>query len=157
VAFVSAGFKWLCGPYGTGVCWLRPELFDTLRPTKLYWLSALTSEDLAAASLDLEAITPRRTGRFDVFGTANFFNFVPFTAALELLVERGIDDIAAPTRSTAPSTCCEQPAVRHHTWFCDRDVVPTHHPPPDPTLPPFRRRLRRHCDPGLRSQNVWRW
>jgi len=89
-ALVSAGFKWLCGPYGTGLCWLRPELFDTLRPTKLYWLSALTSADLAASSLDLRSITPRRAGRHDVFGTANFFNYVPFAAAVELLLEFGI-------------------------------------------------------------------
>jgi selenocysteine lyase/cysteine desulfurase len=92
---VSVGFKWLCGPYGTGVCWLRPELFDVLRPTKLYWLSALTADDLAAPSLDLGALTPRRTGRLDVFGTANFFNHVPFTAALELLLDLRIDEVAA--------------------------------------------------------------
>lgn len=90
-ALVSVGFKWLCGPYGTGLCWLRPELQNALRPTKLYWLSALTSEDLAAPSLDLEAITPRQMGRFDIFGTANFFNYVPFTAAVELLLELGIE------------------------------------------------------------------
>jgi cysteine desulfurase / selenocysteine lyase len=94
-AMVSVGFKWLCGPYGTGVCWLRPELFEALRPTKLYWLSALTADDLAAPSLDLEAITPRRTGRLDVFGTASFFNHVPFTAALDLLLELGLDEVAA--------------------------------------------------------------
>lgn len=92
-AMVSVGFKWLCGPYGTGVCWLRSELFDALRPTKLYWLSALTAEDLAAPSLDLESITPRRKGRLDIFGTANFFNHVPFTAALELRLELGIDEV----------------------------------------------------------------
>jgi cysteine desulfurase / selenocysteine lyase len=94
-ALVSVGFKWLCGPYGTGVCWLRPELFEALRPTKLYWLSALTADDLAAPALDLEAITPRRTGRLDVFGTASFFNHVPFTAALDLLLELGLDEVAA--------------------------------------------------------------
>lgn len=92
-ALVSVGFKWLCGPYGTGLCWLRPELQDALRPTKLYWLSALSSEDLAAPSLDLEAITPRRQGRFDIFGTANFFNYVPFTAAVELLLELGVETV----------------------------------------------------------------
>jgi hypothetical protein len=77
------------------VCWLRPELFEALRPSKLYWLSALTAEDLAAPSLDLEAITPRRTGQPDIFGTANSFNYVPFTAALDLLLELGIDEVAA--------------------------------------------------------------
>jgi cysteine desulfurase/selenocysteine lyase len=93
-ALVSVGFKWLCGPYGTGVCWLRPELFDALRPAKLYWLSALSADDLAAPRLDLEAVTPRRQGRLDVFGTANYFNHVPFTAALELLLDLGIDEVA---------------------------------------------------------------
>jgi selenocysteine lyase/cysteine desulfurase len=73
---------------------LRPELANALRPTKLYWLSALTADDLAAPTLDLESITPRRTGRFDVFGTANFFNFVPFAAAVELLLDLGIDEVA---------------------------------------------------------------
>jgi selenocysteine lyase/cysteine desulfurase len=92
-ALVSAGFKWLCGPYGTGLCWLRPELFDTLHPTKLYWLSALTADDLAAPSLELETITPRRAGRHDIFGTANFFNSVPFAASVELLLEYGIGEI----------------------------------------------------------------
>jgi cysteine desulfurase / selenocysteine lyase len=93
-ALVSVGFKWLCGPYGTGVCWLRPELSQALRPTKLYWLSALTADDLAAPSLDLDSITPRRTGRMDIFGTASFFNHIPFTAAVELLLELGIDQVA---------------------------------------------------------------
>lgn len=93
-ALVSAGFKWLCGPYGTGVCWLRPELAAALRPAKLYWLSALTAEDLASPSLDLESIVPRREGRHDVFGTANFFNFVPLAAAVELLLELGVDEVA---------------------------------------------------------------
>jgi selenocysteine lyase/cysteine desulfurase len=92
-ALVSVGFKWLCGPYGTGVCWLRPELYESLRPTKLYWLSALTADDLAAPSIDLESIAPERTGRLDIFGTANFFNYVPFLAALELLLELGMEDI----------------------------------------------------------------
>ena len=64
-----------------------------LRPTKLYWLSALTADDLAADALDLQTITPRRAGRHDIFGTANFFNYVPFAAAVELLLDHGIEQI----------------------------------------------------------------
>ena len=29
-ALVACGFKWLCGPYATGLAWLRPEHSDTL-------------------------------------------------------------------------------------------------------------------------------
>jgi selenocysteine lyase/cysteine desulfurase len=92
-ALVSTGFKWLCGPYGTGVCWLRPELRDALRLTKLYWLNALTVEDLAAPALDLDSVDPPSTGRLDIFGTANFFSFVPFAACLELMLELGIEQV----------------------------------------------------------------
>jgi cysteine desulfurase / selenocysteine lyase len=92
-ALIGVGFKWLCGPYGTGFAWLRPQLNDALHPTKLYWLSALTAEDLAAPSLDLEAIQPTAVGRHDIFGTANFFNFMPFAASLELVLEVGVDSI----------------------------------------------------------------
>ena len=42
-AVVSVGFKWLCGPYGTGFCWLRPELRESLRRTQAYWLSMQTA------------------------------------------------------------------------------------------------------------------
>jgi cysteine sulfinate desulfinase/cysteine desulfurase-like protein len=31
-ALTCVGFKWLCGPYGTGFCWLRPELRSTETP-----------------------------------------------------------------------------------------------------------------------------
>ncbi len=36
-----------------------------------------------------------RASRYDVFGTANFFNFVPWIAALEVLDQVGIEAIAA--------------------------------------------------------------
>lgn len=92
-ALISVGFKWLCGPYGTGFCWLRPELFEQVEPKKLYWLNAMSADELSAERLDLEAISPSRVGRHDIFGTANFFNFVPWAAAVELILERGVQPI----------------------------------------------------------------
>lgn len=94
-ALVSVGWKWLCGPYGTGVCYLRPELRDALRPMMLYWLNVLSVEDLAEPSLNLASINPRRSGALDIFATANFFNYVPFAAALELILELGVETLAA--------------------------------------------------------------
>jgi cysteine desulfurase / selenocysteine lyase len=92
-AVVSVGFKWLCGPYGTGFCWLRPDLRSQLTSGKAYWLSMLTADDLVRP-LDVQ-YTPSSSSRaFDVFGTANFFNFVPWTAAIEYLSEYGIARVA---------------------------------------------------------------
>src|SRR5215472_9515529 len=38
-AVISCGYKWLCGPYGTGFAWLHPGLLDRLRPQQAYWLA----------------------------------------------------------------------------------------------------------------------
>lgn len=92
-ALTSTGFKWLCGPYGTGFCWIDPAWRETFRCNKTYWLSMLKADDLKQA----QGLPRIREGlgarRFDLFGTANFFNFVPWTAALEYLLEQGIEAI----------------------------------------------------------------
>jgi cysteine desulfurase/selenocysteine lyase len=80
---ISVGFKWLCGPYGTGFAWLGPRALERIRPTKLYWLSALTTEDLEEPHLDLRTVSPEPPGCFDIFGTANFFNFAGLLEAIE--------------------------------------------------------------------------
>ncbi len=70
-ALISVGFKWLCGPYGTGFCWLGSRATERLHPTKLYWLTALSTEDLEKPELDLNSLTPATTAQHDIFGTHN--------------------------------------------------------------------------------------
>ena len=89
----SVGFKWLCGPYGTGFCWIGPRAAEHMHPTKLYWLNALSTDDLSKPELDLSHISVSNTGQHDIFGTANFFNFAPFAEAVDLIVKTGISDI----------------------------------------------------------------
>jgi cysteine desulfurase / selenocysteine lyase len=90
---VSVGFKWLCGPYGTGFCWIRKELLARLTPMQAYWLSMLSADDLArAVDVKLPAVIDHTA--FDLFGTANFFNFVPWHAAIDYLSTFGITAIA---------------------------------------------------------------
>lgn len=92
-AAISVGFKWLCGPYGTGFCWMRPELRESLDYNQAYWLAMLTAEDLETEQADV-SLRPS-AHKYDVFGTANFFNFKPWTAAIEYLLEQGIGRIEA--------------------------------------------------------------
>jgi cysteine desulfurase/selenocysteine lyase len=92
-AVISVGFKWLCGPYGTGLCWLHPALREQLEPPKAYWLAMLTADDLAKPA-ETRLRTDLGIRAFDIFGTANFFNFVPWTASVEYLLERRIESIA---------------------------------------------------------------
>jgi selenocysteine lyase/cysteine desulfurase len=94
-AVTSVGFKWLCGPYGTGFCWIKPELRESLNYNQAYWLAMQTADDLArepsvpALRADLGA------RRYDVFGTANFFNFKPWAASIEYLLSQGLEQIEA--------------------------------------------------------------
>ena len=92
-AVASCGFKWLCGPYGTGFCWLHPDLESRLESHQAYWLT-LAGERWS----DLERHGDVPAGdlgaaRFDVFGTANFLNFEPWTASLEHFLTIGLDEI----------------------------------------------------------------
>jgi selenocysteine lyase/cysteine desulfurase len=45
-ALTCAGWKWLCGPYGAGFCWVGARLRERLQPMKAYWLAMQTAEDL---------------------------------------------------------------------------------------------------------------
>jgi selenocysteine lyase/cysteine desulfurase len=94
-ALVSVGFKWLCGPYGTGFCWMRASFRDSLICPHTYWLSMLTSDDLARDELDLTLREDAGARRWDVFGTANFFNFHAWGACLDYLDGAGLGPIVA--------------------------------------------------------------
>ena len=94
-ALVSVGFKWLCGPYGTGFCWMRPTLREALDVNQNYWLAHQTADDLGREQSLPSLKENLGASAYDIFGTANFFNFVPWTAAIDYLLEHGIDNIAA--------------------------------------------------------------
>jgi selenocysteine lyase/cysteine desulfurase len=95
-AVVGVGFKWLCGPYGTGFLWMRPELLQLLRFNQAYWLAHMTADDLGKEGGEPTRPKGPPTARtYDVFGTANFFNFKPWAAALEYLLDVGIPTVQA--------------------------------------------------------------
>jgi selenocysteine lyase/cysteine desulfurase len=97
VAAIScSGFKWLCGPYATGFAWIRPDVLRTMHPVQAYWLAL---PDGAGLDLNREGEHRLRgdlgARAYDVFGTANFLNFIPWAAALEYLLAQGTEAIAA--------------------------------------------------------------
>jgi cysteine desulfurase / selenocysteine lyase len=93
-ALACCGFKWLCGPYATGFGWLRRALREQLDYPQPHWLRARTARGLNSA-LDYALPDETTAAAFDVFCNANFFNFAPFAAAVELLHAVGIEQIAA--------------------------------------------------------------
>lgn len=93
-AVVGCGFKWLCGPYGTGFAWIRPDVLETLEYEQAYWLAQLSDDDLERR-LDYSLRDDLAAAAYDVFGTANFNNFLPWTASIEYLLGHGVAAIAA--------------------------------------------------------------
>jgi cysteine desulfurase/selenocysteine lyase len=91
-ALVSCGFKWLCGPYGTGFCWMRPDLLASLEYNQIYWLAMQRGRDLNRMR-EYRIRDDLGTYQYDVFCSANFFNTLPWIASLEYLVAQGIDRI----------------------------------------------------------------
>lgn len=92
-AITCCGFKWLCGPYATGFCWLTPPLRESLTPRHAYWLTMQAGKPLdKMRSYSLRTDLGARA--WDVFCTANFLNFMPWTAAIEYLLQAGPANIA---------------------------------------------------------------
>jgi selenocysteine lyase/cysteine desulfurase len=94
-AVTCAGYKWLCGPYGTGFCWISSRVMDRLRPGRRYWLPSARERGLH----DLEQLTrgpaPAAPAVHDVFCTASFLNVLPWIAAVEYLTELGLERVGA--------------------------------------------------------------
>lgn len=96
VAAIScSGFKWLCGPYATGFAWIRPDVLQTMRPVQAYWLALPDGVELDLNREGKHRLRDDLGARaYDVFGTANFLNFIPWAAALEYLLAQGIQAVA---------------------------------------------------------------
>jgi selenocysteine lyase/cysteine desulfurase len=85
VDFLSAdGHKWLLGPEGAGLFYLRREHLDLLRPMGVGWHSVVHSGDFNRIELTLRPSASRYEG-----GTYNVAGLVGMGASLELLREFG--------------------------------------------------------------------
>lgn len=96
VAAIScSGFKWLLGPYATGFAWISPAMLDELAPVQAYWLALPDGVELDLNTEGEHRLRDDLGARaYDVFGTANFLNFVPWAVAIGYLLEHGLAAIA---------------------------------------------------------------
>jgi selenocysteine lyase/cysteine desulfurase len=89
IDFLSAdGHKWLLGPEGAGVFWIRRDLVDRLRPISVGWNSVVGAWDFSTIDLTLKP----HAGRWEN-GTLNVGGVAALGASLGLLLEIGIDAI----------------------------------------------------------------
>lgn len=86
------GYKWLCGPYATGFCWMKLDHIKTLDYNQAYWITMQGDKDLEKIR-EYQLLTDIGATKYDVFATANLFNFVPWTESINYLNRNGIPAI----------------------------------------------------------------
>src|SRR5438270_12445059 len=90
VDFLAAdGHKWLLGPEGAGLFYIRRELVDRLHPVGVGWNSVVGNWDFTRIDFRLKPHAGRWEG-----GTLNVGGILALGASLELLLGVGIDRLA---------------------------------------------------------------
>ena len=91
IDFLAAdAHKWLLGPCGAGILYVRKALQDLVRPPVYGWHNVTCPNFIAQ-----DKIAFRSDARRYEAGTANLLGAIGLKAALELLLQVGIDNIAA--------------------------------------------------------------
>lgn len=98
-ALLCAGYKWLLGPYSIGVAYLGPR-FDRAVPLEETWIGRLGSEDFRGL-VNYRDEYQSGAARFDVGERSNFILVPMLAAALELVLDWGVDRIQAYCRRLA--------------------------------------------------------
>jgi selenocysteine lyase/cysteine desulfurase len=115
VDFLSAdGHKWLLGPEGAGVFYIRRELVERLRPISVGWNSVTGAWDFSRIELRLKP----HAGRWEN-GTLNVGGILALGASLGLLLELGVDAVAARVLELT-DYLCERAAMAGIEVFSSR-------------------------------------
>jgi len=93
---VAGGYKWLCGPFGAAVCWLRPELREAFDPPFVGWRSTVDPYTFDARTMP---IAP--TARSMEYSTMGYGSAVALGGALEYVNDLGVGRVLAHDQALA--------------------------------------------------------
>jgi cysteine desulfurase / selenocysteine lyase len=101
IDFLSAdGHKWLLGPEGAGLFYVRRELVDRLHPVSVGWNSVVSGFDFSKVDLQFRP----GAGRWEN-GTLNVGGIVALGASLDLLFGIGLDVVSARILELTDNLC----------------------------------------------------
>jgi cysteine desulfurase / selenocysteine lyase len=95
-ALAADGHKWLLGPEGCGILYVRKERQDSIFPKEFGWTNVAGYNDYASRDMTLRA----DAGRYEC-GTLNTIGCYGLRASIELLLEAGIERIGPLVQALA--------------------------------------------------------
>jgi selenocysteine lyase/cysteine desulfurase len=109
-ALAADGHKWLLGPEGCGVLYVRQSMQDSVRPVELGWTNVAKYADYASRDLTLRS----DAGRYEC-GTLNTIGCYGLRAAFEFLLEVGVENIAPVVQALGDRLADGVKAKRYET------------------------------------------
>jgi cysteine desulfurase/selenocysteine lyase len=107
IDFLAAdSHKWLLGPEGIGVFWIRPELIDMLHPIGVGWNSVVNSHDFGKIDYRLKPAADRWEG-----GAPNVAGIHAMGASLPLLLNVGVTELEKRILHLTDYLCEHAPRV----------------------------------------------
>lgn len=95
-ALAADGHKWMLGPEGNGILYVRQKWLDAIEPVEFGWTNPAQYADYSSRDMTLRS----DAGRYEC-GTLNTIGCFGHRAALEFLLEVGVENIAVTVDARA--------------------------------------------------------
>jgi cysteine desulfurase/selenocysteine lyase len=95
-ALAADGHKWMLGPEGNGILYVRKKWLDAIEPVEFGWTNPANYADYSSRDMTLRS----DAGRYEC-GTLNTIGCFGHRAALEFLLEVGVENMAAAVSARA--------------------------------------------------------
>ena len=107
IDFLAAdGHKWLLGPEGAGIFYVRRELVDLLHAVDIGWNSVVRAHDFSHIDFQLKP----HAGRWES-GSLNVAGITALGASIEMLLDMGIPALEARVLELTDYLCARAPAT----------------------------------------------
>jgi selenocysteine lyase/cysteine desulfurase len=114
-ALSADGHKWMLGPEGCGVLYVRRERQIQIEPIQIGWTNFAHYADYASRDMTYRS----DAGRYES-GTLNTIGCYGLRASLDLLLEVGIDEISCRVQTLA-TQLAEEAQCMGFVLYCQRD------------------------------------
>jgi len=115
-ALAADGHKWMLGPEGNGILYVRRKWLDAIEPAEFGWMNTASYWDYGSRDMTLRPTA----GRYEA-GTLNTIGCFGLAAALEFLLSIGIENISSAVMAVADQL---ETGVRNKGYEVMRERTP---------------------------------